>query len=335
MYRTTIKDISELSGVSTASIDRVLNKRSGVKKETKEKVYEALRILNNLASTNLKPIKVIALFIPRMDNPFLDTLLSAIKTTNSNINFKNISLKIIKYKENDQNDIIIKSRLLNKYKNVVLFCSNNDFFTDLVNKLKAQEKIVVTLISDIPQSQRDHFIGVDNTISGQCAGNLFAKHCALKRGKIVGLISSSLQEDHKLRFLGMVDYLKPYKNLEILPALECDNDINSMEEKISAILKTYPDIIGIYNTGAELGASYNVIKSLDIDPSNICFISHEITPITRKLFSLKGLDYTLSQPVKFYAQTLFEYFDDVTPFLATTSILGNIRIHLDANVPIK
>ena len=47
----SIKKISEASGYGTATVDRVLNDRAGVRKRTKDKI---LKTLNNLQKTNQK-----------------------------------------------------------------------------------------------------------------------------------------------------------------------------------------------------------------------------------------------------------------------------------------
>ncbi|SPH24716.1 HTH-type transcriptional regulator TreR [Defluviimonas aquaemixtae] len=45
----TIREIAELSGLGTATVDRVLNGRPGVRDKTREKVQAALRKLSQSA----------------------------------------------------------------------------------------------------------------------------------------------------------------------------------------------------------------------------------------------------------------------------------------------
>jgi LacI family transcriptional regulator len=46
MTKITIQDVAQRAGVSVATIDRVLNRRPGVRSQTVEKVESAIRELN-------------------------------------------------------------------------------------------------------------------------------------------------------------------------------------------------------------------------------------------------------------------------------------------------
>lgn len=80
---TTIRDISKLANVSIATVSRVLN-GGRVKKETKEKVVNAMKELNytpNIIaqSLNYKKTKTIALIIPDITNPYFSELARAVE----------------------------------------------------------------------------------------------------------------------------------------------------------------------------------------------------------------------------------------------------------------
>ena len=101
MPKTTgpvIKDIADLSGVSPATVDRVLNKRPGVRERTAKRVLQAASELGYLPENDMaevfrpKPMRVVFL-LPSGTNPYLQLLGDRIKaaaeaTTGYNIRAK-------------------------------------------------------------------------------------------------------------------------------------------------------------------------------------------------------------------------------------------------------
>lgn len=71
----TIQDVAKEAGVGAATVSRVLSGKGYVKEETREKVMEAIRVLNytpNEIARNLyyKRTGIVAVIIPQISNPF-------------------------------------------------------------------------------------------------------------------------------------------------------------------------------------------------------------------------------------------------------------------------
>ena len=78
--KTTIKDIAKATGLSIATVSRVLNNSRNVKKEYREKVNKVARELNyepNMAAKYIKGAKTnnIAVLVPDISHPFFSTIL--------------------------------------------------------------------------------------------------------------------------------------------------------------------------------------------------------------------------------------------------------------------
>lgn len=81
---TTIKDIAKMCGVSEGTVDRAINNRGGIKKETKEKILEMVKKLdykpNHIASCLAKGnTKTIGVVCAELMNPFFSSLVQAIE----------------------------------------------------------------------------------------------------------------------------------------------------------------------------------------------------------------------------------------------------------------
>ncbi len=76
--KITLKTVAEAAGVSIATVDRVLNRREGVRGQTVERVEAAIRQLgyapSSLAARVQPPASRFAFVLPGGRNPFYDTL---------------------------------------------------------------------------------------------------------------------------------------------------------------------------------------------------------------------------------------------------------------------
>lgn len=80
----SIKDIAELTGVSTATVSRVLNNKGGYSKKTEEKIKNIIDeygYVSNLAAKSIRVSKsyTIGLIVPNIQNEFFSNLASCIE----------------------------------------------------------------------------------------------------------------------------------------------------------------------------------------------------------------------------------------------------------------
>ncbi len=110
---------------------------------------------------------------------------------------------------------------------------------------------VVTLVSDVPQSRRIHYVGIDNPAAGRTAGALMGRFLAGQRGA-VGLIAGSMAlRDHAERHFGFHQVLATeFPHLTVLPPLEGRDDSDRNEALTLELLRERPDLVGLYNIGA-------------------------------------------------------------------------------------
>ena len=116
---TPIQEVAKKANVSVATISRVLNNSSHVKKETRESVMKAIRELNyspNLSGRILRrnETKVVLVLLPTISNPFYSKAVKGIRhaadkmgyltmicNTESNINKELEYINLLKHKQAD------------------------------------------------------------------------------------------------------------------------------------------------------------------------------------------------------------------------------------------
>ena len=84
--KTTYSDIAHLSGVSLATISRILTNSTSVKAETKQKVLDAMKKLGYNTADYFKESKeavrgLIIFNIPTLDNPFYGLIIQGAKAS--------------------------------------------------------------------------------------------------------------------------------------------------------------------------------------------------------------------------------------------------------------
>ena len=88
--KLSIKDIAAISGVSIATVSRVLNNKGGYSKETEEKINALAKSYGYVSNMNAKSLResksqTIGLIVPDISNDFFATLALHIKIIQQNI----------------------------------------------------------------------------------------------------------------------------------------------------------------------------------------------------------------------------------------------------------
>jgi LacI family transcriptional regulator len=166
---------------------------------------------------------------------------------------------------------------------------------EAVAALAARGLPVVTLISDLSNSDRAAFVGLDNRAAGRTAGYLIGRFIGARAAKvalIAGSLSYKAHEEREAGFLHVIDEMFP--RLEVVGLREGQDDAGKNYRQTRALLEQYPDMGGIYNIG---GASDGVARALKEAgrEQKVVFIGHGLTPDTRTLLIDGSMDAVITQ----------------------------------------
>lgn len=161
--------------------------------------------------------------------------------------------------------------------------------------LAARGLPVVTLISDLSNSERAAFGGLDNRAAGRTAGYLIGRFIGARAAKvalIAGSLSYKAHEEREAGFLRVIDEMFP--RLEVEGLREGQDDADKNYRQTRALLEQHPDMGGIYNIG---GASEGVAGALKEAgrAQKVDFIGHGLTPDTRALLIDGSMDAVITQ----------------------------------------
>ena len=298
----TVNDIARVAEVSLATVDRVLNARPGVREKTVRRVNEAIAELGyvrDTAAANLARGRVydFVFILPSNDNEFITSLEDQITELAQGLRHERTRLRFVRVAAFDPValaeaiDAIDAARV----DGVAIFGPETPSVRDSVAHLKANGVTVVSLVADIPSSERDHFVGIDNVAAGRTAAQLLGRFLGLQQGRILVLTGSMLARDHLERRLGFDEVMaRDFPHLKVLASLEGRDDPDLIERLLPGALEDNPNIIGIYSSAAGNEGLLRVFQSRPELPRPLV-VAHELTPLSRKALGEGLFDAVISQ----------------------------------------
>ncbi|MCL6706492.1 LacI family DNA-binding transcriptional regulator [Pseudomonas sp. R2.Fl] len=300
--KPTVHDIAAHAGVSLATVDRVLNRRPGVRGITRDKVETAIVELGyvrdmaaaNLAKSRLYPFVFI---IPTSDNSFMVALRGEVEAVAKRGAAERLDLKLVDVPAFDAGALAkaIDRVRADSPAGVALVAVDAPEVADAIGRLAADGIPVVTLVSDLPSSARQHYAGIDNIAAGRTAASLLGRFAGTREGALLVLAGSMLVRDHRERLEGFRAVIDTeFAHLTILPVLEGRDDPKLAEELVSGALDRHGDILGVYSLGA---GNRGLVRALERQTSgpHLFTIAHELTGTTAAALKAGLIDAVLNQ----------------------------------------
>ncbi|WP_305984918.1 LacI family DNA-binding transcriptional regulator [Roseibium sp. MMSF_3544] len=302
MSNVTLKDVADVAQVSLATVDRVLHEREGVSAKARQRVKEAIHELgfgqlpSKLRIKSRGRLRLLFL-LPKLDTGFVRQMVADIQSAKRAVPDVEILAEIRRVRLLDGNELIksLESVERDKYQGVGLFAFDAPGVRAAIDETIARGIPVVTLVSDIPSSQRVNFVGIDNMAAGRTAGRLMGKFLRGVAGEIGVLTGNSQIRDHLERHMGFRQVLGThYRDLKLLPEIEGDSVSARNRSIVIDLIRDHPRLVGLYAIG---GGNSGVISALrEMNPvTRPVVIAHELTKETRKGLSEELIDAVIAQ----------------------------------------
>ncbi len=257
MQAITLRDVSREAGVSLATADRVTNGRPGVRAATVARVRDAIERLgyqaNPLASRLARGGTRFAFLLPRGSNPFMAALSAQTERLQQHFASELVSVEIIPV---DPLEPASQAEALARagrdgFDGVALVAMEHAAVQAAVDRLVATGLPVVTLVSDLPGSRRDYYVGIDNLAAGRTAGSLLGRFVGPRAGLVGVVLGSAALSDHADRLRGFTDVLaREFAGLALLPPETGQDDEARSAAAASRLLDRHPALVGLYVAGA-------------------------------------------------------------------------------------
>ncbi|KQS64700.1 LacI family transcriptional regulator [Rhizobium sp. Leaf371] len=300
--RPTVHDIAAQAGVSLATVDRVLNRRPGVKAATRlrvEAAIAAIGFVRDMAAANLAKSRVypFTFILPGGDNSFMRGLERHVREAVVRPASDRVAISLVVVPPFDGAAVAraLDAAIAQEPAGIAVVAVDAPDVMDAALRVQASGIPLVTLVSDLGPACRDHFAGIDNHAAGRTAGSLmrrFVGREASETAKVAVLAGSMLVRDHRDRLDGFKSALSG--TCTLLPVLEGQDDPAATERLIADLLAQHSDLAGIYSLGA---GNRGLIAALrrHLGPRPRAIIAHELTLHTRAALEADLIDAVLNQ----------------------------------------
>ena len=342
MKRATTHDIATAAGVSLATVDRVLNRRAGVRHQTVERVEAAMAQLNYMRDPSAAALSrnrsyPIMFILPEGANNFMHLLTHEIADAAQAPAYSRVQVAIRKVPPFDGPALAACLAGIDPAatSGIVAVATDTPEVREQIARLRRQQVKVVTLVSDIAAEYRDHFVGIDNVAAGRTAGRLMGQFLAHRPGKIAVVAGSMRVKDHVERRLGFDQVMHAdFPQLEVLPSLEGQDDADLVAGLLQQTFAAHPDIVGVYSLGAGTRGVISVLKALS-PHQRPTTLAHELTEPSRSALIDGTLHAVLNQDARVEVISAIEAVQQLVDGekISTALPRPRIEIFLKENLP--
>lgn len=285
----TIKQISELSGVSRGTVDRVPNTRGHVAPEKAALVRQVAQQLGyqpNMAGKALAARKKsysIGVLLCSKGNPFFEEVIRGVRAAEKELTDFGVRIQLQTVKGYD--DQQLKTAMQEMATNVnalVLTPVNSKIIADEIDTLTASGIPVIMVNTDIEGSRRACYVGSDYMAGGRVACGILR---LLTDGQAhLGMLTGSLRVlGHNQRIAGFREIMKrdcPGFTLSELETTEDDDIIGY--ENTKRMLISHPEIDALFLVAAGIYGVCRAVQDVRRNrmPKIVCF---DATPQVREL----------------------------------------------------
>jgi len=280
-----INDVVRQSGLSRATVDRVLNRRAGVRPETIAKVDAVLDALGfaptALATRALDQNRHVDIVLPEGANPFFEELRKGFDAA-ARAAARHGCTTTFHTCDPYRPDTVVQAlqRVSHKSEAVIVVGVDTQEVTCAIHGMIDVGSRVVTAVSDVSASARSAYVGQDNFLAGRTAGRLLTAMLPKPEGSVVILLGH-LQFRHlldrKSGFRQIVGMLRPGLIMHTSPAY--GTDPQTARDIVEQEIARHADLVGVYLAG---GGQPAIIAALSgLTSRGIVTIAHEVSHVSR------------------------------------------------------
>lgn len=304
MRRPTISDLARVSGVSVATVDRVLNGRHRVREETARRVYDAAQSIGYHAVGLLRqrifedlPQYRLGFVLQKPTQPFYQSFAREIETAAQAATDCRIKAQIEFAAVATPTAIVEALKAVGaRSQAVALVGPDYPAVTAAIEELKDKGIPVFSLLSDFASGVREAYVGVNNRKVGRTAAWMIAR-AASRPGKVACFVGSHRFHGHELREIGFRSYFR-----ENAPEFEVVDTLINLEtaeithEATVELLQRHPDLVGFYVCGGGMEGAISAIREEKL-AGKLAVVVNELTPDSKAALADDVVTMVISTPL--------------------------------------
>lgn len=292
-----IIDIALQAGVSTATVDRVINNRPGVRTKTIDKVRAAIR---SLAKANQRPKIVPSVTVDIVIDAIIageagfanDVLARELVRVSQE---RGVKLRSSYPKRLDPFALADALRLARKRQGsgLIVQALDHPLVRDAIAEIAEAGIPVVAVMTSLPGAPILGYTGLDNRAAGRSAGLLMGR-LIREPGDIAIFLGGTIYRSHEEREMGFRTVLREeFPGLDVMTPFQGFDDPERNYRAAREVLKR-GNLRGIYSLGSgNRGIEKAVLESGR--QTEITYIAFNLTPLTRQALLNGVIDAVIHQ----------------------------------------
>lgn|GEM_PF-23916 len=300
IVRRTIVDIAQAANVSKATVDRVLNDRPNVGAKTRQRVLEiAAELGYSLKGVPIRAPGVIThtldIILPAGKNTYMKNLQKELHEQAGMRPGCDLRVHSIEGFNAERLAAAIDGLATNSTA-IALVGIDHPLVREAIRKASESGVRFVTLVSDIHDIPRAHYVGIDNRAAGRLAGLLMGRLIRSENPARVAMIAGSrLYRAHEEREAGFRSILgEQFKYITALNPVEVRDDFIIAAEETRHLLEENDALAGIYSIGAGNRGVAEALKLMKLNKRTVVIV-HELTRFSRESLLNGTFDVVLDQ----------------------------------------
>lgn len=288
MRRVSIADIVQFTGLSRATVDRVINGRGRVHPRTREVVEDALKTLRS--PQGAAPVQgTMVDLVLRVGRG----MTSQIKTAWDKARVSGAFHDMYQAEESAVMETV-EQLCADPSRPLIITAKNTERLCDLLREARARGKRIITLVSDLAADARDCFVGIDNRSAGQTAAFLIGRTLGdrpTSAAVVVGDIAFRCHEDREIGF--RTGLRAHFPRVVLSGEARGEDNPATTRDAVLRLLREQPALGAIYNVGAGNMGLVEAIREAGRE-QDMLVVCHEANRITGPLLREGRIDFAIA-----------------------------------------
>ncbi|MGY4710454.1 LacI family DNA-binding transcriptional regulator [Mycolicibacterium sp. CBM1] len=280
-HRFKVREIAQQSGLSPATVDRVLNERPGVREATRAEVRQAIADLEKQRSQlRLNGRRYLIDVVMQTPQRFSDAFRTAVEAELPAFAPALMRARFHLWESGSTAQMVETLERIRGSHGVVLKAQDQPEVAEAVDRLVSAGVPVVTYTTDIPASARCAYVGIDNHGAGITAAYLMDQWLGSASADVLITLSRNIFRGEAEREVGFRAALRK-SGRTIVEVSDSDGIDATNERLVLDALERHPGVEAVYSVGGGNTATVAAFEKL----GRVCrvFLAHDLDEDNRRL----------------------------------------------------